>query len=111
MNCKYLVAAILAAGVSQAAVPSSTLSPTAQRPLLDKYCVTCHNDKLKTGGLTLQSADLAKVPENAELWEKVIRKVRVEAMPPMGMPKPDDAARAAFVASLESTIDQAAALH
>jgi hypothetical protein len=86
-----------------------TQTPASQRPLLDKYCITCHNDKLKTGGLTLQNADLTKVPENAELWEKVIKKVRVEAMPPMGLPKPDPAARTAFIDALESTIDQAAA--
>ena len=112
MNRSYLftlahllsAAALLAPGLT-------AQTPASQRPLLDKYCVTCHNDKLKTGGLTLQTADLAKVPENAELWEKVIKKVRVEAMPPMGMPKPDAAARTAFVASLESTIDQAAASH
>ena len=104
----FLSAAAILAPVLAAQTPAS---PATQRPLLDKYCVTCHNDKLKTGGLTLQNADLAKIPENAELWEKVIKKVRVEAMPPMGMPKPDAAARTAFVASLENTIDQAAAQH
>ncbi len=115
MNRRCLVT--VARWLSAAAVLAPLLaaqtssSPTTQRPLLDKYCVTCHNDKLKTGGLTLQNADLTKVPENADLWEKVIKKVRVEAMPPMGMPKPDAAARTALVASLESTIDQAAALH
>jgi len=96
----------LAAGLLQAAPLA-----TSQRALLDKYCVTCHNDKLKTGGISLQSADLAKVPENAELWEKVIKKVRVEAMPPHGMPRPDKAAREELVASLENAIDTAAAAH
>jgi len=96
----------LAAGLLQAAPLA-----TSQRALLDKYCVTCHNDKLKTGGISLQSADLAKVPENAELWEKVIKKVRVEAMPPQGMPRPDKAAREELVASLENAIDTAAAAH
>src|SRR5689334_8619201 len=74
------------AAAPQAAAPAPA---TAQRPLLDRYCVTCHSDKVKTGGLSLQSADLAKVPENAEVWEKVIRKIRVDAMPPQGMPRPD----------------------
>ena len=85
-----LICLVLAASVASqlTAAPQQTTappapSPTAQRPLLDKYCVTCHSDKLKTGGLSLQSADLSKVPENAEIWEKVIRKVRVEAMPPV----------------------------
>ncbi len=94
-----------------AATPSAATSPASQRQFLDKYCVSCHSDKLKTGGLTLQSLDLAKVPENTETWEKIIQKVSVEAMPPQGMPHPDRAAREALVASLASAIDREAALH
>ena len=97
---------LIAAPQQAAAAPVPT--PTTQRPLLDKYCVTCHSDKLKTGGLSLQSADLAKVPENAEIWEKVIRKIRVEAMPPQGMPRPDKATMDLFASSLENAIDHEA---
>jgi hypothetical protein len=96
------------AAAPQQATPSPIPSPTTERPLLDKYCVTCHSDKLKTGGLSLQSADLAKVPENAEIWEKVIRKIRVEAMPPQGMPRPDKATMDLFASSLENAIDREA---
>jgi hypothetical protein len=107
------VASQLNAAPQQAASHQTELSPapapTTQRPLVDKYCVTCHSDKLKTGGLSLQSADLAKVPENAEIWEKVIRKIRVEAMPPQGMPRPDKATMNAFAASLENAIDSQSA--
>jgi len=92
----------------QQATPAPIPAPTTQRPLLDKYCVTCHSDKLKTGGLSLQSADLAKVPENAEIWEKVIQKIRVEAMPPQGMPRPDKATMDLFASSLENAIDREA---
>ena len=99
----------LAAAPQQTAA-SPIAAPATNRPLLDKYCVTCHSDKLKTGGISLQSADLAKVPENAELWEKVIRKIRVEAMPPQGMPRPDRATLTAFASSLENAIDSHAAL-
>jgi hypothetical protein len=95
--------------ITSAAGQQAVSSPTSQRPLLDKYCVTCHSDKLKTGGLSLQSADLAKVPENAQIWEKVIRKVRVEAMPPQGMPRPDKAAMDSLASSLENAIDRQAA--
>jgi mono/diheme cytochrome c family protein len=102
------VAGCLEAAPQQPATPPVP-STTAQRSLLDKYCVTCHSDKLKTGGLSLQSADLSKVPENAEIWEKVIRKVRVEAMPPQGMPRPDKAALEGLAASLENAIDREAA--
>jgi len=48
--------------------------PTA---LLDQYCVTCHSEKLKTGGLSLQAANLSDIAKGAETWEKVIRKLRV----------------------------------
>jgi len=70
---------------------------TAQRALLDKYCVTCHSDRAKTGGLTLQDIDVANVPANAETWEKVIRKLSVGAMPPIGMPKPNGVDTTALV--------------
>ncbi len=73
------------------------------------YCVTCHNDRVKTGELTLEHADLADVPKSAELWEKVIRKVRAGMMPPAGMPRPDAATLEGFVGYLESSLDRAAA--
>ena len=62
--------------------PVAAQSEGTPGPLLNKYCVTCHNDKLRTGGLSLQSTDLGQIPQNAETWEKVIRKLRVGAMPP-----------------------------
>jgi mono/diheme cytochrome c family protein len=83
--------------------------PAAQAALLDKYCVTCHNDKLRTGGLSLQAANLAEVPKNAETWEKVIRKLHVGAMPPQGLPRPDTAALEGLAAFLETSLDRAAA--
>jgi mono/diheme cytochrome c family protein len=60
----------------------------AQRALLDKYCVTCHNDRLKTANLSLQDIDLATVGTHAELWEKVVRKLRAGVMPPPDVPRP-----------------------
>jgi len=78
-----------------------------QRALLDRYCVTCHSDKLRTGGLSLQTLDLAKVPDNAETWEKVIRKLRVGAMPPQGMPRPDKASIDQLASFLEGALDRA----
>jgi hypothetical protein len=101
---------LMASGAGRlAAAPQQPIpAPTTERPLLDKYCVTCHSDKLKTGGLSLQSADLSKVPENAEVWEKVIRKIRLEAMPPQGMPRPEKATMDLFASSLENAIDREA---
>src|SRR6185503_6761799 len=63
----------------------------SERALVDKYCVTCHNQKIKTAGLTLDNKDLEHVAEGAEVWEKVIRKVRGGMMPPQGMPRPGQA--------------------
>jgi Protein of unknown function (DUF1592)/Protein of unknown function (DUF1588)/Protein of unknown function (DUF1585)/Protein of unknown function (DUF1595)/Protein of unknown function (DUF1587)/Planctomycete cytochrome C len=90
----------------QAAPPPSV---TNERALVDKYCVTCHSDKLKTGGLSLESADMTNIPAGAETWEKVIHKVSLGAMPPQGMPRPDQATLSSFTSWLETSIDHAAA--
>ena len=61
---------------------------TAKRALLDQYCVTCHNDKLKTANFSLQKLDLTAVGDQPEVWEKVVRKLRAGLMPPPGMHRP-----------------------
>jgi hypothetical protein len=81
------------------------------RELLNKYCVTCHNQRLKTGGLTLDTVELTQVPERAELWEKVILKLRSGTMPPAGAPRPDLAAYSGAASFLEGQIDKAALAH
>jgi hypothetical protein len=86
-------------------------SQTSQRAMLDKYCVTCHNSKTKIAGLTLDKMDLSNVSDNAETWEKVVKKLRTGAMPPLGMPKPEKATVDEFLSWLEGSIDKAAALH
>ena len=82
--------------------------PVEARAVLDRYCVTCHNDKLRTQGLTLQAIDLADVSAGAEVWEKVIRKLRTRAMPPPGRPRPDQATYDAVASWLEGEIDRVA---
>jgi mono/diheme cytochrome c family protein len=94
-----------AAGQQQLAASPVT---SAQRALLDKYCVTCHNQRLKTAGLTLDKMDLDRVPESAEVWEKVLRKLAGGMMPPLGAPRPDPASIDTLVSFLETTIDRAA---
>src|SRR5690242_3273700 len=79
------------------------------RDMVNKYCVGCHNQKLKTAGLALDGMDFAKVADSAETWEKVIVKLRSRAMPPAGMPRPDNATYDAVAEWLESGIDKAAA--
>src|SRR5438046_425993 len=80
------------------------------RAALDRYCVTCHNQKLKTAGLMLDLMDLQKVAEGAPAWEKVVQKLRTGAMPPPGAPRPDNAAYSSLAAYLERELDRAAAL-
>ena len=87
-----------------ACAASSAPSP---REVLDKYCVTCHNQRLKTGGLALDNLDLAKVPAQAEIWEKVAGKLRSGSMPPAGMPRPDAATYSSLAGWIEAQIDQA----
>ena len=81
----------------------------AQRAVLDQYCVTCHNQKLKTAGLQLDKMDLAHVGDQAEAWEKVVRKLRAGMMPPSGLPRPAPAAYEALTVALENELDRAAA--
>src|SRR5688572_27095553 len=101
---------------SQPAAAPAPRSTAAAQPtrsphgdLLKEYCVTCHNEKLKTAGLALDGLDLTKVSVNAEAWEKVIRKLRAGTMPPAGRPRPAAAAQSRFVSFLETEIDRAAA--
>jgi hypothetical protein len=79
------------------------------RALLDQYCVTCHNQKLKTAGLMLDQADPSRPEDRAELWEKVVRKLRAGMMPPLGLPRPEPRAIEQAAAYLENEIDRAAA--
>jgi hypothetical protein len=78
-----------------------------QRSLLDKYCVTCHSERLKTAGLVLEKTDLTRVPERADLWEKVAMKLRGGMMPPPGMPRPDNKDLDGLATWLENEIDRA----
>ena len=71
---------------------AATPAGTQYRASLEKYCVTCHNQRLKTAGLALDTLNLAEVPAHAETWEKVIRKLRTGLMPPAGLPRPEPAA-------------------
>jgi mono/diheme cytochrome c family protein len=90
------------------AEPSSPHA-SSQRALLDRYCVTCHNENLKTGGLALDKMDVEKVSDRAEVWENVVRKLRTGAMPPAGLPRPDKAAYDSLATYLETALDSAAA--
>jgi hypothetical protein len=90
---------------------SKTAPAATPQALANQYCVYCHSDQLKTGGVTLSKFDWAHPGQSAEISEKVIRMVRSGMMPPPGMPRPKQEAVKTFVAGLEAGIDGAAAVH
>ena len=98
---------------AQQPTPASDLAyfaPLSQKALLDQYCVTCHNERLKTGGLALETLPLNRLGEtNAETWEKVVRKLRAGLMPPAGAKRPERGSLDAFAKSIEDSIDHFAA--
>ena len=79
------------------------------RPLLATYCTTCHNQRLRTGGLSLDAVDVDHAAADPAVWEKVIHKLRSGQMPPAGRPRPDRPAIDAFVSQVEQALDEAAA--
>jgi hypothetical protein len=91
--------------------PAAQQPPVPQQAVLAKYCITCHNQRVKTGGLALDTLDLGDVGNHAEVWEKVVRKVQTGAMPPVGRARPDKVVADSLVTWLESELDRAAAEH
>src|SRR5215468_4175071 len=89
---------------THAAVPQ-----IAPRAMLDTYCVVCHNAKSRTAGLALDTVDVTKPSANAEVWERVISKLRAGSMPPPGRPRPDAATYKTMAVWLENEIDHASA--
>ena len=124
----WMVVASVAAGGLQAAGPQQASAPSHEaevdpsRVLLDRYCVSCHNERVVNGrdaapsllasqlravGLTLDTLDPSNVGSDLETWETVVRKLRAGMMPPAGRPRPDDVMRDTFLARLEADLDAA----
>src|SRR5437762_525537 len=97
----------------QAAQPQSagtdSQSAAPYRTALNRYCVTCHNEQLKTANLMLDKMEVEKVSAEPAVWEKVVRKLRSGAMPPPGAPRPDAATYNSFASYLETELDRLAA--
>jgi len=106
---RYLVS--LALLVISATIVFGQAGPNPARELVNKYCVSCHNEKLKTAGLALDRVDADNPYHSEEIWEKVIAKLRSRVMPPPKLPRPDNATYDKVAAYLESEIDRAAAAH
>ena len=102
-----------------APAPAKSVAPTGgedaatSRALVDQYCVTCHNARLKTGGLVLDKdqLDFARLADHTELAEKVVRKVRAGLMPPTNSRRPDAATMESFLRFMETSLDANASQH
>ena len=91
---------------AQSLDPASTVS--SEQALVNRYCLGCHNEKLKSGSFSWAKVDLAHPARSAEDLENVLRMLHAGMMPPPGIPRPNPAAMKTFIASIESGIDQAA---
>ncbi|MCY4026422.1 MAG: DUF1592 domain-containing protein [Acidobacteria bacterium] len=114
-GCLALLAAVLtgAPGGAQPVPASASAAPEAgapaHGPLIERYCVTCHNGRLRTAGVVLEGLDVSNVAPGAATWERVVRKLQAREMPPAGRPRPDDAEYDALTAQLTAALDLAAA--
>jgi len=104
--CASIFVVILVAAVLLSAQTPAN-SPTDPRAFLNTYCITCHNEKLHTAGLALDTLDLSKPGANAEILERVIGKLRAGSMPPPGMPRANAATYRAVANTLENEVDRA----
>src|SRR6266571_3077039 len=90
--------------------PATNASSSSTPALLTQYCITCHNQRAKTAGLTLDTLDYEHVGKDAVTWEKVVRKIKTGMMPPSGARRPERAMLDAFASEVETRLDRAAAL-
>jgi len=88
--------------------PAGTSGKAAADPhraMLNTYCVGCHNTRLRTGGIALDSLDLQAAADDAQIWEKALRKLRGRLMPPPGAPQPPQKDIDSFVTWMENDLD------
>ncbi|MBV8846631.1 MAG: DUF1587 domain-containing protein, partial [Bryobacterales bacterium] len=98
---------VCAIGLFTASHPSKAAdSADAQLATVKQYCVSCHSDKLKTGGVSFEGATAASIAQNPELFEKAVRKLRGRVMPPPGAKQPDGKTVDSLVAWLEDSLDK-----
>jgi hypothetical protein len=108
---KRIVHCIALAVSTATAFAAQAPSTSPARQLVDKYCLSCHSQRLKTAGLVLEGVDVDHPARAAQTWEKVIVKLRSRSMPPVNAPRPDNAAYDAAAGWLENEIDREAAAH
>jgi hypothetical protein len=104
-------AAVLFIGVAAAQSSETFATVASQQAFVSRTCTACHNDKLRSGNFSWPGVDLAHPDRSAQSLEKAIRMLHAGMMPPPGIPRPEAISMKAFVASLETAIDHAAAIH
>jgi mono/diheme cytochrome c family protein len=111
MQARFIAQTRSAPARVQEASPAPVRTSGASAATLTKYCVTCHNDRLKTAGLVIDPAKAGEASADADQWEKVVRKLRTGTMPPAAAPRPDAATYDALASYLEGQLDRASAAH
>jgi cytochrome c5 len=91
--------------------PPADIAGGAQRKVVDQYCVTCHNARLKTANLQLDQLDLGRLSDHPDIGEKVIRKLRAGMMPPTGVRRPDPQTLESLIRWMENELDRGATPH
>src|SRR5690349_19867510 len=86
------------------AAPATAASSSAA--VLKQYCATCHSERTKSGGVVIDPTGVTDVASGAEHWEKVVRKLRTQSMPPPGVPRPDAASYDRVASFLETELDR-----
>src|SRR5579864_4445759 len=107
-----ILSVVVVVSGQQPSVDPGVSSASAERALLDKYCVSCHNEKAKASGaeaarkLTLDDLDVTHVGKAPAVWETIVRKLRAGMMPPSGMPRPNAATYESMIRWLENELDR-----
>ena len=114
MAAALLVAALAApplatTAYAQSEAPGVATAKTDQA-VVNRYCLSCHNDRSLRGGLSLDGAPLTNIAEHTDVWERALRKLRAGAMPPDGAPRPDSETYAGLVSYLETALDAPATM-
>lgn len=109
LACAVPASVVLLLGQSAQSPAVKPANPADQyRAVVNRYCVSCHNQKLNTANLQLDKLDLAHLGDHAEVGELIVRKLRAGMMPPTGMQRPDPATTEAMITWMESELDHAA---
>jgi mono/diheme cytochrome c family protein len=102
---------ILALVMATAIVGAQAPAAAPPKAAIDQYCVACHSTRLKTGGFVLEGLDVDHVAADRATWEKVVTKLQLRVMPPLGSRRPDEDTYERLTSWLEGQLDAAALAH